>query len=88
VRHVFSGTSREHVSVDLVGREMDGFLDGASALAFVCGPNRPREVAGPDGSTRREPGFCELWCGNPRRKADGFLARLGFTPDRILTEMW
>ena len=88
VRHVFSVTSKEHVSVDVVRREMEGFLDGATSMGLVCGPNRPREVAWPDGSTRREPGFCDLWCGTPRKKVDGFLARLGFTPDRILTEMW
>jgi ferredoxin-NADP reductase len=88
VRHVFSASAGEHVSVELVRREMEGFLDPASSIALVCGPNRPREVAGPDGAKRREPGFCELWCGNPLRKVDGFLARLGFTPDRILTEMW
>ena len=83
VRHVFSVSAGEHVSADLVRREMEGFLDPASSMALVCGPNRPREGAG-----GREPGFCELWCGNPRRKVDGFLARLGFTPDRVLTEMW
>lgn len=88
IRHVFSTTAKEHVSVDLIRREMDGFLDGASSVALVCGPNRPREVLGPDGSKRREAGFCELWCGNPRKKVDGFLAQLGFTPDRILSEMW
>ncbi len=88
VRHVFSVSAGEHVSAELVRREMEGFLDPGSSIALVCGPNRPREVAGPDGAIRRDPGFCELWCGNPRRKVDGFLARLGFTPDRILTEMW
>lgn len=79
IRHVFSVASGEHVSVDLVRREMEGFLEGATAMALVCGPNRPR-----DG----KPGFCELWCGNPRKKVAGFLAQLGFASDRILTEMW
>lgn len=88
VRHVLSVTRGEHVSVDLLRREMDGFLDGTSAMALVCGPNRPREVQNPDGSKRREPGFCELWCGNPRRKAPGLLEQLGFAPGRILSEMW
>lgn len=83
VRHVFSVPAGEHVTVDLVRREMDGFLEGASAQAYVCGPNRPREFEG-----TREPGFCELWCGNPRRKVAGLLGRLGFTSERILTEMW
>ena len=88
VRHVRSVSAGEHVTVELVGKEMDGFLDGKDAVALVCGPNRPREVVSPDGQKRREPGFCELWCGNPRRKVAGFLDRMGFTPDRILTEMW
>lgn len=88
VRHVFSVSSGEHVSVDLVRREMEGYLDGATAMALVCGPNRPREAANPDGSKRREPGFCELWCGNPRKKVAGLLGEIGFSPDRILSEMW
>jgi len=88
VRHVLSVAAKEHVSVDLVRREMEGWLEASSAWALVCGPNRPREVVGPDGAKTRQPGFCELWCGNPRRKAPGFLDRLGFPPDRILTEMW
>jgi hypothetical protein len=67
---------------------MEGFLDPAASLAFVCGPNRPREAAGPDGVRRREPGFCDLWCGSARRKQEGLLARVGFSPDRIRTEMW
>jgi 3-ketosteroid 9alpha-monooxygenase subunit B len=88
VRHVLSVTAQEHVSVDLLRGEMAGFLDGLAATALVCGPNRPREVPGADGSKRREPGFCELWGGNPRRKVAGRLAELGFTPDRILMETW
>jgi ferredoxin-NADP reductase len=87
VRHVFTETG-ERASVDLLRREMEGCFDATRALALVCGPNRPREVVGPDGAKRKEPGFCELWCGNPRRKVLGLLAQLGFAPDRILTEMW
>ena len=41
-----------------------------------------------DGTKSKEPGFCEGWCGNPRRKIQGKLAELGFTPDRIFNEMW
>jgi 3-ketosteroid 9alpha-monooxygenase subunit B len=88
VRHVLFATAHEHVSVDLLRKEMAGFLEGAVATALVCGPNRPREVLGADGSKRREPGFCELWGGNPRRKVAGRLGELGFTPDRILMETW
>jgi len=32
---------------------------------------RPGEAVAPDGSTRRELGFHELWCGNRRRKTPG-----------------
>jgi ferredoxin-NADP reductase len=88
IRHVFSVSGGEHVSPELVRREMDGYLDGGAAMALVCGPNRPREVAGPGGAKTRQPGFCDLWCGNARRKQVGLLEPLGFTPDRILTEMW
>jgi ferredoxin-NADP reductase len=87
VRHAFSSAG-ERISPELVRREMEGFLEPGSAMALVCGPNRPREVALPDGTKRREPGFCELWCGNPRRKQPGLLDPLGFPPERILTEMW
>ena len=88
IRHVFSVDSKEHVSVEIVRKEMEGYLDGSDSLALVCGPNRPREVVDPDGTKRKEPGFCELWCGNPRRKEPGLLEQLGFAPDRILMEMW
>ncbi len=88
VRHVLSVTSGEHVSVELLRGEMKGWLDGAADLALVCGPNRPRESVGPDGAKTKQPGFCEQWCGHPRRKLPGLLDQLGFTPDRILTEMW
>ena len=88
IRHVFSVSNRERVSVDLVRKEMEGFLEGASSLALVCGPNRPREVSGPDGVKKKESGFLDQWCGNPRRRIPGLLDSLGFAPDRILTEMW
>lgn len=88
VRHVFSVTAKERVSPELVRKEMEGFIEGASSLALVCGPNRPREIVAPDGTKKKEPGFCEQWCGNPRRRTAGLLESLGFAPDRILTEMW
>jgi len=88
VRHVFSVPLGQHVDVDLLRREMEGFLEGSSAQAMVCGPNRAREFVGSRGTRIRVPGFCELWCGNPRRRVEGLLGQLGFTPDRILTEMW
>ncbi len=88
IRHVFSVDAKEHVSVEIVRKEMEGYIDGSNSLALVCGPNRPREVVDPDGTKRKEPGFCELWCGNPRRKELGLLDQLGFAQDRILMEMW
>lgn len=88
VRHVFSDPGGAHVDVELLRREMEGFLEGSSAQAMVCGPNQAREFVGSRGTRIRVPGFCELWCGNPRRNVEGLLTQLGFTPDRILTEMW
>lgn len=88
VRHVFSVPQGQHVDVELLHREMEGFLEGSSAQAMVCGPNRAREFVGSRGTRIRFPGFCELWCGNPRRNAEGLLLQVGFTPDRILTETW
>jgi|GEM_PF-1960749 len=88
VCHVFSVPTGQHVDVDLLHREMEGFLEGSSAQALVCGPNRAREFVGSRGTRIRFPGFCELWCGNPRRNAEGLLLQLGFSPDRILTESW
>ena len=88
VRHVFSVPTGQHVDVDYLHREMEGFLEGSSAQAMVCGPNRAREFVGSRGTRIRFPGFSELWCGNPGRNVEGLLLQLGFTPDRILTENW
>lgn len=82
VRHLFSSAG-EYATVEGVRAEMAGWIDGQDGMALVCGPNRPRDVGG-----RKEPGFCEKWAGHSRRKQVGWLAQLGFTPDRILTEMW
>lgn len=79
VRHVLSAARGEYVTPDLIRDEMRGFLDPASTMALVCGPNRPR--AGGEG-----PGFRDLWCGNPRRGIPCALEPLGFAADRILTE--
>jgi hypothetical protein len=67
---------------------MEGFLEGSSSQAMVCGPSKAREFVGSRGTRIRFPGFCELWCGNPQRDTEGQLLKLGFTPDRILTETW
>lgn len=88
IRHVFSVTDGEHVSPEIVQRAMEGWIDGATSMALACGPNRPREVVTADGKKTKEPGFCEKWTGNPRKKVQGLLGSLGFAPERILTEMW
>jgi 3-ketosteroid 9alpha-monooxygenase subunit B len=88
IKHIHSVTAGEHLIPDIARRAMEGWIDGATSMAFVCGPNRPREVVAPDGTKSKEPGFCESWCGNPRRKIVGKLGELGFTPERILNEMW
>ena len=88
VRHVYSVTAGEHVTPAIVRSAMDGWIDGAASMSFTCGPNRPREVVASDGKKSKEPGFCESWCGNPRRKVTGKLGELGFTQDRIFNEMW
>jgi ferredoxin-NADP reductase len=88
IRHIHSVSAGEHLIPDMARQFMDGWIDGAASMAFVCGPNRPREVVAKDGTKSKEPGFCEGWCGNPRRKIQGKLGELGFTPDRILNEMW
>jgi hypothetical protein len=85
---VLSETDGRHVTPEVVRSAMEGFLEGKDAVALVCGPNRPREVLLPSGAREKKPGFCEHWSGNPRRKIPGLLGSLGFTPDRILTEMW
>ncbi|HEV3027968.1 MAG TPA: hypothetical protein VG457_10375, partial [Planctomycetota bacterium] len=88
IRHALSRDAQEPVTIPLLQQEMADFLEGAAAIALVCGPNRPREAVLPDGSKRRQPGFCEYWGGNPRRKVGGHLEQLGLTPDRILMETW
>jgi hypothetical protein len=65
-----------------------GVLGAWVLKALTHGLVDTREVVAKDGSKSKEPGFCESWCGNPRRKVTGKLAQLGFTPDRIFNEMW
>jgi len=50
MRAVFSRSGGEYVSAGLLRDEASGFLSPGSTLAFVCGPNDPR-----DG----RPGFCD-----------------------------
>lgn len=79
IAHAYSVAEKEHVSPERVRSLLEGWIDPKSALALVCGPNRPRG---------KEAGFCEKWAGNPRRRTPGWLDALSFPPDRILTEMW
>src|SRR5688572_31511226 len=48
VRHIHSVTAGEHLIPGMARKFMDGWMDGASSMAFVCGPNRPREVVAAD----------------------------------------
>jgi ferredoxin-NADP reductase len=77
VRHVFSRSSGEYVSEELVRREMRGYLDPDAAWAFVCGPNVPRG---------NRPGFADCWRGSGAAGGAGGLRALGFRPECILSE--
>lgn len=68
-----------YVNEDLIRAELEGMFDLAGAMAFVCGPNRPR-----DGG----PGFLDKYAGNKRKNQIGLLGRLGLPFERIRTEMW
>jgi ferredoxin-NADP reductase len=59
-----------YLSPDTVREAMEGFIDAPSSLAFLCGPNQPREG---------RPGFMEAWKGHLRDT-------LGFPAARVITE--
>lgn len=68
-----------YITEELIRAELEGQFDLAGAMAFVCGPNRPR-----DGG----PGFLEKYAGNRRNNQLGLLGRLGLPFERIRTETW
>jgi ferredoxin-NADP reductase len=70
VRHLHTRSKQQAVTADAVRAEAAGWLDLASAWAFVCGPNH----ASPDG-----PGFVD-------RVRAMLSATLGFPAERIRTE--
>lgn len=78
-----------YINLGVLREELNGFLDPARMIAFVCGPNRPSEVVDPvTGETRKRPGFLECFAGHPRKNLKGILHELGLTWDQIRTEMW
>jgi ferredoxin-NADP reductase len=88
VRHVYTLRDGQRLSAQVVRDAMEGYIEARDSIALVCGPNRPREVVLPDGKKEKQPGFCEQWVGNRRRKTPGLLETLGFSSTRLLTEMW
>ena len=69
VRFVYSSQG-EYVTPDLVREAMAGFIDVPTSMAFLCGPNAPRNGG---------PGFLDAWKTRLREA-------LGFEPPRIITE--
>lgn len=70
VRHLFTRSSKDRITPDLVKKEAEGYLALADAWVFICGPNQAR----PDG-----PGFVD-------RLRIALGVDLGFASDRIRTE--
>lgn len=53
--------------------------DPAHTIAFVCGPNRPRD---------KEPGFLDKFAGNRKANIAGVLGEIGLDRKRIKKEIW
>jgi ferredoxin-NADP reductase len=70
---LFSRTRGERATAELVRSEMEGFLDPAASLAFVCGANRASATSG---AARRAAGRRASW------------PAWASPPERIRTEMW
>jgi len=70
VRHLFTRSSKDRITPELVKKEAEGFIALADAWVFICGPNQTR----PDG-----PGFVD-------RLRISLGVDLGFASDRIRTE--
>ena len=70
VRHLFTRSSKDRITPELVKKEAEGYIALADAWVFICGPNQAR----PDG-----PGFVD-------RLRMSLGVDLGFAPDRIRTE--
>jgi 3-ketosteroid 9alpha-monooxygenase subunit B len=69
VRPVFS-SKLEYVTPEVLREAMAGFIDVETSMAFLCGPNAPR-----DGRA----GFLDTWKAKLRES-------IGFAPPRIITE--
>ncbi len=79
IRHCYSVDAKEHVDLPIARAAMEGWIDGASALGYVCGPTKPRG---------NEPGFVESWGGSAKKGIRGNFEALGIAPGRIITEQW
>jgi 3-ketosteroid 9alpha-monooxygenase subunit B len=85
VVHVLSrerveGMEHGHVNLELLRRELESFGPVERAIAFVCGPNRPRP-----GHAR---GFVDSFAGSPKTSERGILGECGFPFERIVREIW
>ncbi len=69
VRFVYSSRG-EYVTPEILREAMGGSIDAEISMAFLCGPNAPRNGG---------PGFLDLWKARLRES-------LGFAPGRIITE--
>ena len=69
----------QRLSLQSISDELRGFAEPARSLAFVCGPNRPR-----DG----KPGFVDAFAGVRRKNVVGILGEWGLPFDKIRTELW
>lgn len=78
VVHVLS-KQQGYLTLDVLSQGLAGFADPARCLAFVCGPNKPR-----DG----RPGFVDAFAGVKRKNQLGILGQLGIPFERIKTELW
>lgn len=85
VVHVLSrervdGMDHGYIGEELLRREMQDFLAPERALAFVCGPNKPRG--------NHPVGLVDAFSGDRRNRKPGILGRLGFPFERIIRETW
>lgn len=69
MRTLFSSRSH-YVTPEIVREAMAGFIDAATSMTFLCGPNAPRNG---------KPGFLDSWKAALRDA-------VGFAPSRVITE--
>jgi ferredoxin-NADP reductase len=69
MRTVFSSNC-QYVTPEIVREAMEGFIEAGTSLAFLCGPNAPRNG---------RPGFLDSWRAALRES-------VGFAPAHVITE--